>query len=346
MRRRSLVLVVGAWAAMASLAHATEPEPTTPAPVTPAAPATPNAPAAPDPEALLERAARCLRRGDLPCAESESTQLLILPNVAPDVAREAAAIAVSALARQDKTAAAAAACVRLRSLWPSWSPPPDADPRIGAACTAVPTTTSDPKAADPDKAANPDKPTDPDKAADPKPAAAKPTKPPKVKGPPREPRFSLSLGAGIGLPLGASSDRFDPGMHAALDFRWFPNTCWALWIQATLTLLPLTSGLPVEPGGGSGLTTFTAVIGVERRFPIATDLELSLAAGLGIGGFGVRGATDAMGLGLAASAGVRWRADRNLALRADFAPVATLPFEDGIGLGGHLGFIVRGEASF
>lgn len=160
------------------------------------------------------------------------------------------------------------------------------------------------------------------------------------------PRFSISLGAGVGMPLGASADRFDPGVHAAVDLRWFPDASWALWLQSTLALLPLVDGLPVEPGAGSSVSAFTAVIGAELRVPIAADLWASFALGVGVGGFGLAAADEAMGWAIDATAGARYQLDPNLAVRLDFAPVLVIPIDPERTAGGHLAFVLRGEASF
>ena len=160
------------------------------------------------------------------------------------------------------------------------------------------------------------------------------------------PRFSISLGAGLGIPIGNSGDRFDPGLHAAVDFRWYPDPWWSLWAQTTLTLLPLVDGLPVEPGAGTSITAFTIVVGAELRVPLATDLEAITALGLGLGGFGLQSARDALGWAFALDVGARYRLAPNLAVRLDFAPIAIAPLDHGASLGGHLALLLRGEASF
>jgi hypothetical protein len=136
------------------------------------------------------------------------------------------------------------------------------------------------------------------------------------------------------------------GLHAAIDFRWFPDPSWALWIQTTLALLPLTDGLPVEPGAGSGVSAFTVVAGAELRIDVATDLQANLALAVGLGGFGLNAADEALGWAFDASLGARYQLDPNLALRLDFAPVVVIPLDPERTTGGHLSVVLRGEASF
>jgi len=160
------------------------------------------------------------------------------------------------------------------------------------------------------------------------------------------PRFSISLGAGVGIPISASADRVDAGLHAAVDFRWYPDPRWSFWVQTTLTLLPLVAGLPVEPGGGSSVTAFTVVAGAELRETVAPDLELVLALGLGLGGFGIASTDEALGWAFDLSFGARYHLDPNLAVRLDFAPIAIVPLDGERATGGHLAIVLRGEASF
>jgi hypothetical protein len=286
---------------LTSIAHA-EPPPAEKAPETP----TEAAPVV-DPEQLLEQAARCLRRDDLPCAERLSTSLLSL-EVAPELAREAASIALAAIAKSDRPDDAHEACLRLRKLWPTYSPPPDADPRIAKACA--------PK--------------------------APPPKPPRTG--PR--RFGLSIGGGLGLPLGASADRFGPGLHAAIDLRVALSPCWHLSTQATLALLKLDDALPVEPSQSTSLEAFTVTAGALYTLDLSAALELLIGAGLGVGGFGLASVGDGFGLALTANAGLRYALDPNLGLRLDFSPVLVVPIDSTLSAGGHLAFILRGEARF
>ncbi len=290
---------------LTSIAHA-EPPPAENAPETP----TEAAPVV-DPEQLLEQAARCLRRDDLPCAEQRSTALLAA-EVAPELAREAASIALAAIAKSDRPDDAHQACLRLRKLWPTYSPPPDADPRIAQACA--------PKAPE----------------ASPSPGAPQ-------NGPRR---FGLSIGGGLGLPLGASADRFSPGLHAALDLRVALSPCWNLWTQATLALLKLDDDLPVEPSQSTSLEAFTVTMGALYGLDLSAALELLLGAGLGVGGFGLASIGEGFGLALTANAGLRYALDPNLGLRLDVSPVLVVPFDSTLSAGGHLAFALRGEARF
>jgi|GEM_PF-2901644 len=185
----------------------------------------------------------------------------------------------------------------------------------------------------------------------PTPETPKPEANPKliIKPAPRPdcpPRFSISLGAGAGIPIGASADRVDAGLHAAVDFRWYPDPHWSLWAQTTLTLLSLVEGLAIEPGGGSSVTVFTVVAGAEWREPVATDLELVIALGLGIGGFGLKSTDEALGWAFDLTLGARYHLDPNLSVRLDFAPIAIIPLDAEQATGGHLSIVLRGEASF
>ena len=119
-----------------------------------------------------------------------------------------------------------------------------------------------------------------------------------------------------------------------------------MWVQTTLSLLPLVEGLPLEVGSGSSLTAFTVVAGVELREEVAPQLELTLGVGIGIGGFGIRSTDEAMGWAIDLSAGARYHLDESLAVRLDFAPVIIVPTDDTQATGGHLAIVLRGEAHF
>jgi len=159
----------------------------------------------------------------------------------------------------------------------------------------------------------------------------------------RPSRLSLSLGAGVGVP---SSDRVEAGLHAAVDFRWLFSDALSLWVQGSVALLPIRDEVVVEPGHGRGLTAFTVTGGVELRVPLADAFEGLAAVGLGAGGFGFDSPDEGMGLGITGALGARWLADANLALRVDVSPVVVLPLEAGVGAGGHVAFLLRGETRF
>ncbi len=315
------------------------------------------APQAPSPETALEAAQRCFRRADMPCALKQAVKTLeALTATVADVAdveirREAKALEAQALARLDRTPEAEDAFTALASLWPGWRPPPDADPRVTTAFTNAASTrlrAALPKTIDPGPPPLPNATPDPAELALrlPKPRLVRPTDLGAAPDPNRVPRLALSLGAGVGVPIGDAADRVDPGVHAAIDFHWRFNDLWALWVQGTISLLPLVDGLPVEPGQGQSLTAVSIVVGTELAIPLAESFEAVLAAGVGFGAFGFGRPDQAYGLALDGVVGVRWQAQRSLAVRLDFAPVMTLPAAEGIGLGGHLSVLVRGETRF
>lgn len=287
----------------------------------------------------LDKAVRCARRDDLACAIAESQLAADAPEAA--VAREARAVLATALARSDRDADARGAFDRLLEVYPAWRPPPDADPRVVSAfgeARRERLRRALPKALDPGPPPAPPRPARAD--------LVKLLPQPRLYSPPKRtaaPRFSLSLGAGVGLP---AAQRVGAGLHAAVDFRWLASEHLALWAEGCLALLPLDDSLNVEPGHGRGLTTFAVAAGLELRFPLAEALEGSVAVGLGMGGFGFEKPSDATGPALAGSLGVRWQADRNLALRVDASPVVVLPVGSDVGPGGHFAVLLRGETSF
>ena len=314
-------------------------------------------PQAPTPEASLEAAQRCFRRADMTCALKQAEKAIAasetrVADVADvEIRREAKALAAQALARLDRAPEAEAAFTTLATIWPGWRPPPDADPRVTTAFTNAANArlrAALPKTIDPGPPPLPTATPDPTEVTLrlPKPRLVRPTDLGAAPDPNRVPRLALSLGAGVGFPIGASGDRVDIGVHAAIDFHWKFNDLWALWVQGTISLLPLTDGLPVEPGQGQSLTAVSIVVGTELAIPLADSFEAVLAAGVGFGAFGFGRPDQAYGLALDGVVGVRWQAQRTLAVRLDFAPVMTLPAAEGIGVGGHLSVLVRGETRF
>ncbi len=298
-----------------------------------------------DPEAELERAARCLRRADFTCAEHHANLVLgVGETLTTELRREALAIATAAIARAatpGDDARAQAKCSELLAVWPTYEPPPDADPRLVAACAAARKAAMEarlPTVLDPGPAPLPE-------PADvlPDPVIYKPARLDDL--PPEDKRFSVALGAGIAIPIGASGDRFEPGVQAALELRYAFDEQLALWVGGALALLRLSSDLPVEPHQGTSLTSFMAVMGLEYALPVASQVELVTALGLGVGGFGIAAADEAMGLALAPLVGARYLAADNLSVRLDFSPTFIIPV-NGIAPAGHLAFVVRGEARF
>lgn len=308
-----------------------------------------------DGPSALEQAQRCLRRGDLACAKAQA-EVAAKTEVAAE-RREALwlLLEVHGLTPGEE-AETQAACRALLSVWPTFEPPPDAAPSIVAGCRQARAEAANGAASGsvgangPGGGAGSDA-EGPSGAGDSGAAAGKAlagldvSDTARAPRGPRERRWSVSLGLGPAIPLGASADRFEVGIQALVDLRHELDTCWALWFQAGLALLRLDSSLPIEPHQGSGLTVFTVALGVERRFPLAAQLEGVVAVALGVGGFGLDGVDDGLGLGLSPSAGVRWQADQNLSVRLDFAPTLIVPFSD-TATGGHLSAVLRGEARF
>ena len=298
-----------------------------------------------DAEAELERAARCLRRADFTCAEHHAALALGVGDaLTTELRREALAIATAAIARAaapgDDTRAQAK-CSELLSIWPTYEPPPDADSRLVEACAAARRAALEsrlPAVLDPGPAPL----AEPSQVL-PDPFIYKPKR--LAELPPEDKRFSVALGAGLALPIGASGDRFDPGVQAALEFRYALDEQLAVWVGGSLALLRLSSDLPVEPHQGTSLTAFTAAIGLEYAISVAHKVEVVTALGLGIGGFGLAAADEALGLALAPVVGARYLAADNLSVRLDFSPSLVIPM-NGIEPGGHLAFVARGEARF
>lgn len=309
------------------------------------------APGTPSPETSLEAAQRCFRRADMACALKQVEKALVAPAADAAIVREAKALEAQALARLDRAPEAEAAFTTLATLWPGWRAPPDADPRVTTAFAKAARARLQgalPKAIDPGPPPLPAAKPDPAELTQHLPAArlVRPVDLGATPDPNRVPRLALSLGAGLGFPIGDAADRVGSGVHAAIDFHWKFSDLWALWVQGTISLLPLASGLPVEPGQGQSLTAVSIVVGSELAIPIIDTFEAVLAAGVGFGAFGFGRTDQAYGLALDGVVGVRWQAQRNLAVRLDFAPVMTLPASDGVGLGGHLSVVLRGETRF
>jgi hypothetical protein len=297
--------------------------------------------AAPDPEALVEQAARCLRRGDPACAEAAAREALSLSDLPPALAREAAALALAALAALERADDAVAACARLRVLWPGYAPPPDADPRVSEACAKESKGDAPdaiPRAAGPLPEAGPSG-GGTEAAAAPRAAQGSQSREP------RQPR-GLSLGGGPGVPLGPSADRFELGIHAALDMQVSLSPCWRLWAQGTLALLRLDPSVPVEPSQPTTLTAFTVTFGVIWKVALGARVDALAGLAAGLGGFGLDRPLDGFGLALSPLLGVRQALDDHLGLRLDLAPVVVVPFAPDLSAGGHLAVVFRVDASF
>jgi len=314
--------------------------------------ALPGAALAAAPTAALDRATRCLRDGDAPCAlKSADRALATLPgDDTGGLRREALMIRAQALALTDRPEDAEAAFGRLRSAWPGWRPAPDVDPRIAsawsaarrAAVTAELPTTLDPGPA-PTPAPMPDRETLPSPAL-----YAPPELVALADAPAVPPRLHLSLGAGVGLLGGDAADRYEPGIHAAVDFiaDLGDDGGFGVWAQAVLALLTLNPDLPTEPGTGAGLTVFSVAVGGAFTVPLVDDGEVALvaAAGVGVGSFGLGRLGDATGFAVHGTLGVRWQAEERLALRGDVAPLVILTPD--LAPAGHLAILLRGETRF
>lgn len=294
-------------------------------------------------EADLEKATRCLRRADTACAEKHAVAANA-PEAPIAIRREALHVLVTAAGQADGQAAlelTRTRCEALLTLWPNFEPPPDARPTVVQGCSEARKKLLEARL-----------PTLMDPGPPPLPNPETAFLPPAIYHPahladlpPEKRRFSFSLAAGVALPLGRSSDRFEAGIQALIDLRFELSGSWALSLQGGLALLRLNADLPVEPHQGTSLTVFSATAGLEHRSPLADSLELVLALGLGAGGFGLQSPDEAMGLAISPNVGVRYLAAESLSVRADVAPTLILPFSD-LATGGHLSFVVRGEARF
>jgi hypothetical protein len=103
--------------------------------------------------------------------------------------------------------------------------------------------------------------------------------------------------------------------------------------------------LAIEPGYGRGLTIVSGVVGVGYTIDILGWMDAHLAAGIGIGGFGVHAPAEALGLAIDTSMGLRFRFDHHLAVRVDVLPTLVIP-ANGVTVGGHISTVVRGELRF
>ena len=158
-------------------------------------------------------------------------------------------------------------------------------------------------------------------------------------------RWTASLGGGIAIPLPDSDHLYAPGPAVLIEV-----TCrlWgelSLWTQATISLMSFQEDVVIEPGYGRGLTAASGVVGVAYSIPVLDWIDAHVAAGVGVGGFGVHGPGEAIGLAFDSSAGFRLRFDGHLAVRVDLVPTLLVP-TDGAGVGGHLSATVRGELRF
>jgi len=158
-------------------------------------------------------------------------------------------------------------------------------------------------------------------------------------------RWAISLGGGVAIPLPGSDHVVAPGPAALLEATVRLWGGLSLWAQTTISLLTFEEEVDVEPGYGRGLTAASGVVGAALSVPILEWMDANFAAGIGVGGFGVHGPVEALGLALDASAGLRMRFDRHLAVRVDLVPTVLIP-TSGLAAGGHVSAVVRGELGF
>lgn len=298
----------------------------------------------------LDAAASCSRRDRAACTLREASAALeVMDEATPSaLRREALRLRAESLALLDRPGEATAAFLDLLDAQPGWRPAEDADARIREAAEAarrkrllerLPTTL------DPGDPRPPEAPAPEELLPDPVLYA-----PERIVEMDAEealiPRWRLSLGAGVGLAIGESGERFDPGPTALLDVSRDVVGPLAVWFQVALSLMSFDGGVDVEPGYSRGLTTASGVVGVSVTLPIAGDLSATIAGGLGAGAFGVRSLDEAVGAAFHGSAGVRWQLDESLALRVDAAPTLIVPAGDAIGAGGQLNVVARGEIRF
>ncbi|MGM0575086.1 MAG: hypothetical protein ACQEXJ_05080 [Myxococcota bacterium] len=298
---------------------------------------------------LLDEAAACHRRDRPECTLRKADAALeALTDESPAaLRREALLLRAEALALLDRPEEAREAFRALLSAQPSWRPPPDADPRVRSAAEDARRERLLEHLPDTLDAGPPPEPEAPKpEEMLPDPALYAPDH--IVEMDPEEslvPKWRLSLGAGVGLLAGDSADRFDAGPTALLEVSRDLVGPLSLWFQAALSLLSFDDSVQAEPGYSRGLTTASAVLGLQVGLPVGGDFDIVLAGGVGAGGFGLRNLDEAVGAAFHGSAGVRWQMDEHLALRVDAVPTLFVPAGD-VGAAGHVSVVGRAEIRF
>ncbi|MEZ4265658.1 MAG: hypothetical protein R3F39_04715 [Myxococcota bacterium] len=298
----------------------------------------------------LDKAAACRRRAKPTCALqwAERAQAALTDADSPLIRREAALVRAESLALLDRPDEAAKAFEALLALQPDWRPPSDADPRVLSAVDAARRAGLSTRLPDHlDPGLPPQLPPPDPLTLLPEPALYSPDR--LVNLDPdahRNPRWRLSIGAGVALITKPVNRRYDVGPTIALEISRDLKRSFALWLQVSLTLLSYDSRVVAEPGEGRGLTAVSAVIGAQTAIRIAGNWYFVAALGIGGGAFGTRSIGQAAGLSAQGSVGIRWQLDKHLALRLDALPQGILRTDGSTGLAGHVGIVARGEIRF
>ncbi len=298
----------------------------------------------------LDKAAACRRRAKPACALewAERAEAALTDADAPLLRREAALVRAESLALLDRHDEAAAAFTALLALQPDWRPAADADPRVRSAVDRA--RRAGLAARLPDHL----DPGLPPLVAPPDPLTLLPE--PALYSPSRlihldpdahtNPRWRLSIGAGVALISKSVNRRYDVGPTIALEISRELKPHLALWLQVSLTLLSYDSRVVAEPREGRGLTAISAVVGVQTAIRLAGTWYFVAALGIGGGAFGTRSIGQAAGVSAQGSLGIRWQLDKHLALRLDALPQGILRTDGAKGLAGHIGVVARGEIRF
>jgi hypothetical protein len=273
--------------------------------------------AAPEPASDLDRidaAQACARRAQPACTLEWLAPLVDRGDLSPELLRDVLILAGRAHALVDNPEAARSTFRRLRATGSRWRPEPDDDPRIRAAWDASGTTTT------PSRPVGPVEPTEP---------APLPTAPLPLGN------WSLALGAGAAFPVGASADRFDPGM--ALGFELAFATClpdplgsepaWYAVLRGSFVSLALADTVAAEPSQDRTLGIGAATLGMGLRLRLAPAWHLLAQAGLGLGTFGIGPSDAGLSLAVETSIGARWALDPAFALRIEAAGMWLIPFD-------------------
>lgn len=298
----------------------------------------------------LDKAAACRRRAKPACALewAERAEAALSANDTPALRREAALLRAEALALLDRADEAASAFEALLALQPDWRPASDADPRVHAAVATARRASLVTRLPDRLEPGPPPLPDPPDPLSLlPDPALYAPSRlvdlDPDAQ---RNPRWRLSIGAGIGIISKRDNRRYDLGPSIALEISRDVSKYLGIWTQVCLTLLSYDSRVVAEPGEGRGLTVVSGVVGVQVPIRLADAWQLVLAAGVGGGSFGTRSVGQAPGLAFQGSFGLRWQLDKHLALRLDALPHGIVPIGGSAGFAGHVSVVARGEIRF
>ncbi|MCA9516889.1 MAG: hypothetical protein KC635_18230, partial [Myxococcales bacterium] len=151
---------------------------------------------------------------------------------------------------------------------------------------------------------------------------------------------------GVAIPTGAASDRYKPGIAASLDVGYALTELLDLWGEVVISLLPIDGSLAVEPGLPGGITHVSGAVGVMLDLPVASDVEVVVAGGIGAGGFGLGNVSTAVGFAAHGVVGGRYVVAPQLAFRLDLVGQVVAPTSGDIGPAAHLTLLLRGETSF